>query len=91
MDRRGFLRALGAGIAAAVAAPIIKPKSFFSFYGAGEVWKPAPIVVPGRWVVVRTSLPSFASMAMHGGILPSHGTTKMVWVEEGKVYEMTTT
>jgi len=40
MNRRGFLRFLGAGAAAAVAAPIIKPKSFFSFFGTGEVWKP---------------------------------------------------
>jgi hypothetical protein len=38
MDRRGFLRFLGMGVAAAVAAPIIKPKSFF-FFGS-ELWKP---------------------------------------------------
>ena len=39
MDRRGFLRFLGLGAAAAVAAPIIKPKAFFSFY-TPTVWKP---------------------------------------------------
>jgi len=43
MDRRSFLRFLGAGTAAAVAAPIIKPKSFFSFFGTGQVWKPEPV------------------------------------------------
>lgn len=40
MDRRNFLRFLGLGAAAAVAAPIVKPKAFFSFFGTGEVWKP---------------------------------------------------
>jgi hypothetical protein len=40
MDRRGFLRFLGLGAAAAVAAPIIKPKAFFSFFGTGEVYRP---------------------------------------------------
>jgi hypothetical protein len=47
MDRRGFLRFLGLGAAAAVAAPIIKPKAFFSFF-SGEA--------PVGEVVVATDL-----------------------------------
>jgi len=43
MDRRGFLRLLGLGAAGAVAAPIIKPKAFFSFF-TGDVWKPRPVL-----------------------------------------------
>jgi len=46
-SRRGFLRMLLGGTAAVVAAPIIKPKSFFSFFGLGEVWTPKPIIIPG--------------------------------------------
>jgi hypothetical protein len=42
IDRRGFLRFLGMGAAAAVAAPIVKPKSFF-FFDSAKVWKPESV------------------------------------------------
>lgn len=44
MDRRGFLRTLLGGAAVVVAAPIIKPKFFFSFFGTGEVFVPKPVI-----------------------------------------------
>jgi hypothetical protein len=51
MDRRNFLRFLGLGAAAAVTAPIIKPKAFFSFYGTGvrlePLWTPADKLILG--------------------------------------------
>jgi hypothetical protein len=51
MDRRSFLRFLGIGAGAAVAAPIIKPKSFF-FFDSAKVWKPEPLWTPGDTVVL---------------------------------------
>lgn len=82
IDRRGFLRFLGMGVAASVAAPIIKPKKLW-FFGASDMWQPKIVAVSGmtdlsEWVAVRTSLPSFATIAVNGGILPSHSTVTMV-------------
>jgi hypothetical protein len=57
MDRRNFLRFLGLGAAAAVAAPIIKPKAFFSFFGTGEVWKPAFTAEPWQLKFLTASTP----------------------------------
>ncbi len=64
MDRRGFLRMLGLGAAAAVAAPIIKPKTFFSFFGTGEVWKPPPLAKP-EWNVFFINFGDDKIMAMY--------------------------
>lgn len=43
LSRRSFLRSILLG---AVAPAIIKPKSFFSFFGTGEVWKPKLASLP---------------------------------------------
>ena len=74
MDRRGFLRFLGLGAAAAVAAPIIKPKAFFSFY-TGKVWQPEPqweYELQGSTDMVNWSphfdAPMFAVQPLVGGI-----------------------
>lgn len=47
-SRRGFLRALLGGAAVVAAAPIIKPKFFFSFFGTGEVYVPKAAIIPGK-------------------------------------------
>jgi len=83
IDRRGFLKFLGLGAGAAVAAPIIKPKAFFSFFGTGEVFAPKVVAVTTadmgcEWVAVRTSLPSFSTLSLNSGILPSYSSVTMV-------------
>lgn len=47
-SRRAFLRTLLGGAAVVAAAPLVKPKSFFSFFGLGEIWKPKPAILPGN-------------------------------------------
>ena len=87
VDRRGFLRFLGLGAAAAVAAPIIKPKKLW-FFGASEMWKPEVVAATAdEWVLVRTSLPSFTTLNPNE-IWAAHCTTTMIRKSQLEAYKV---
>jgi hypothetical protein len=85
-SRRGFLRALLGGAAIVVAAPIIKPKFFFSFFGTGEVFVPRAAIIPGNVLTLADfvkRLPADRHFAKIAELMnePNHILDDIPWME----------